>query len=43
MNRLVSDCHAASLEVAGIDRTVTYWVCKECNEQCGPAVTEAGP
>ena len=30
--RPVSDCHAASLEIAG--RTIRYWVCKECGEAC---------
>ena len=40
MSRLVSDCHAASLEVAGMDRAVTYWVCRECDQPCDPAVTE---
>ena len=39
MNRPVSDCHAASLEVAG--RTVTYWVCRECSEPCDAAAAAA--
>jgi hypothetical protein len=39
MTRPVSDCHAASLEEAGADHTITYWVCRECGEPCDPAVT----
>jgi hypothetical protein len=32
MTRPVSDCCHASLRVAG--RTVTYWVCQECQQPC---------
>ena len=41
MRRPVSDCHAASLEVAdhGI---VTYWWCRECGEPCDPAEDTPG-
>ena len=32
MMRPVSDCHAASLKIAG--RILRYWVCAECLEPC---------
>ena len=38
MMRPVSDCHAASLEVAG--RNATFWICKECGEPCDATAGE---
>ena len=38
MNR-VSDCHAASLEVAGRS-IVRYWICRECGEACEADLAE---